>query len=67
MSDLSAEQVAALDAKVADIAAGNFHPFQGPVVDQEGVEKIASGSVISDADLLGINWLVEGVETNLPK
>jgi basic membrane protein A len=65
--DLSAEQRAALDAKVADIAAGNFHPFDGPVVDQSGGEKIAKGSTLSDGDLLGINWLVKGVETNLPK
>lgn len=65
--DLSTEQRAALDAKVADIAAGNFHPFDGPVVDQSGAEKIAEGSTLADGDLLSINWLVKGVETNLPK
>jgi len=65
--DLSEEQRAALDAKVADIAAGNFHPFTGPIMDQAGDEKIAEGDTLADGDLLGINWLVTGVETNLPK
>lgn len=65
--DLSAEQRAALDAKVAEIAAGKFHPFGGPVVDQAGDVKIAQGETLSDGDLLGINWLVKGVETQLPK
>lgn len=65
--DLTAEQRAALDAKVAEISAGEFHPFQGPVIDQAGDVKIAEGDTLADADLLGINWLVKGVETQLPK
>lgn len=65
--DLSEEQRAALDAKVSDIAAGKFHPFDGPVIDQSGKEMVAEGSTLSDGDLLGINWLVKGVETQLPK
>jgi len=64
---LSAEQIATLDAKVAEISAGEAHPFDGPIVDQTGNEIIAAGDVISDADLLGIAWLVKGVETKLPK
>lgn len=65
--DLTAEQKASLEAKAAEIAEGKFHPFNGPVVDQEGATKIADGETISDGDLLGINWLVKGVETRLPK
>ena len=65
--DLTAEQKAMLDARVAEIAAGEFHPFNGPVIGQDGSEKIAEGDTISDGDLLGINWLVAGVETQLPK
>lgn len=65
--DLSAEQRAALDAKVAEITAGEFHPFQGPVINQAGDEKVTAGESISDGDLLSIDWLVKGVETQLPK
>ena len=64
--DLSADQRAKVDAIAADIKAGSFHPFTGPIVDQSGKEKLATGEVISDGDLLGINWLVKGVETKLP-
>lgn len=66
-ADLNPEQRAAVDAKVAEISAGSFHPFSGPIVDQDGKEMIAAGETISDGDLLGINWLVKGVETKLPK
>jgi len=65
--DLSAEQKATLTAKVAEIAAGEFHPITGPVVDQDGKAMLKEGEAISDGDLLGINWLVKGVETKLPK
>ncbi|MGK0283400.1 MAG: basic membrane protein A [Patiriisocius sp.] len=65
--DLSAEQVAGLEATVAEIAAGNFHPFTGPVVNQEGDLMIKDGEVLSDGDLLSINWLVKGIDTKLPK
>ena len=64
--DLSAEQIATLEAKVAEISAGEFHPINGPIVDQDGNEKLKEGETISDGDLLGINWLVQGVETRLP-
>lgn len=65
--DLSVEQRATLDAAVAGITAGEFHPFQGPVVDQAGDVKIAEGDTLADGDLLAINWLVKGVDTQLPK
>ena len=64
---LSADQRANIDAKFAAIGAGELHPFTGPITDQDGNEKIASGSSIEDGALLGIDWLVKGVETRLPK
>lgn len=65
--DLNETQRAALDARVADISAGTFHPFTGPVTDQEGTVRVAEGDTLSDPDLLSINWLVSGVESSLPK
>jgi hypothetical protein len=35
-------------------------------VDQAGATKLADGEVIEDGALLGIKWLVKGVETKLP-
>lgn len=54
-------------AKRQDIINGTFDPFSGPVYDQSGKLKIASGKKASDADLLSINWLVKGVSGTIPK
>jgi basic membrane protein A len=50
----------------ADIAAGKFHPFTGPVKDNEGKERLAAGQVMSDAELSKMNYYVEGVQGTLP-
>ena len=62
------ESVKALvEAKQAEIAAGTLHPFQGPVKDQSGAVRVAEGSVLSDQDMLGQDWYVQGVLGKLPK
>ncbi|MDH5638779.1 MAG: BMP family ABC transporter substrate-binding protein, partial [Nitrospinota bacterium] len=35
--------------------------FEGPVVDQEGAERIGPGTKAADKDLAKMNWFVEGV------
>ncbi len=49
------------------IAAGTLHPFAGPIKDQSGKIRVAKGKTMSDGDLLGMNWYVEGVVGKLPK
>ena len=51
-------------ARQRDIAKGRLHPFQAhqAVFDNEGHEVIAKGHTLSDADILGMNWLVSGVQ-----
>ncbi|HXH02779.1 MAG TPA: BMP family ABC transporter substrate-binding protein [Candidatus Competibacteraceae bacterium] len=56
-----------VQAKEAAIKDGTFHPFQGPVKDQEGRVRIAEGSTIADEELLKMDWYVEGVQGKLPK
>ncbi len=51
----------------ASIVDGSFHPFQGPIKNQKGELVVKEGEVISDADLLKLNWYVEGVEGSIPK
>lgn len=65
--DLSADQMAVIEEKTESLKSGNFHPITGPVMDQEGKERLAEGVAIADGDLLGIDWLVEGIETRLPQ
>ncbi|WP_181703165.1 BMP family ABC transporter substrate-binding protein [Chthonobacter albigriseus] len=66
-ADVPAPAKALIDEAVAAMKAGTFHPLTGPVLDQDGAEKLAAGAVIADGDLLGINWLVKGVETRIPQ
>jgi len=55
-------EVAAAQAK---IEAGTLLPFAGPLKDQTGAVKVAAGSALSDGDILGLNWFVEGVQGKL--
>lgn len=66
-ADLTIEQMQNINDKVAAISAGKYHPFTGPIADQDGKVIIKEGDVIADMDLAAINWLVKGVETRLPK
>lgn len=40
---------------------GGEKVFVGPLKDQKGVEKVAAGTAMSDGDLLGMTWFVQGV------
>lgn len=51
----------------ASIASGNFHPFTGPIRKQNGDIAAKDGEVIPDADLLGMDYYVEGIQGDLPK
>jgi basic membrane protein A len=54
------------DETKAAIQQGKFHPFAGPVKLQDGSIKIAEGQAISDDDLWGMKFYVEGVEGKIP-
>ena len=40
--------------------------FTGPLKDQTGAEKVATGTVMTDEELLGMTWFVEGVDGEIP-
>ncbi len=58
------ESIAKLEA---DLVAGRFHPFTGPVVDQDGKERVAAGKVMADDELGKMDYYVQGVASRLPK
>jgi basic membrane protein A and related proteins len=57
-----AEAEAARDA----IAAGDLHPFTGPINRQDGSEWLADAETPSDDDLHSMNFYVEGIEGTIP-
>ncbi len=60
--DVAAEALALRDA----IAAGEYHPFTGPINRQDGTAWLADGEGASDADLLGMGFYVEGMTGEVP-
>ena len=54
-------------AKEKDIVAGKLHPFQGPIKDNTGKDRMASGKTMSDDELQKMDFYVEGVQGSLPK
>ena len=58
-------------AKAADEAKakieGGYHVFTGPLAKQDGSEFLKAGEAISDKDLSGMNFYVQGIDGTLPK
>lgn len=44
------------------IVSGEWDVFTGPIKDQSGAVKVPDGQKMTDAELLEMNWFVEGVE-----
>ncbi|MFW8567189.1 BMP family ABC transporter substrate-binding protein [Orrella sp. 11846] len=57
--------------KVAEVTeklrAGTFHPFTGPMVDQDGKEILKPGQVMTDDEMAKMNFYVKGVHSKLPR
>ena len=54
-------------ARQRDIAAGRLHPFSArtALLDNEGHEVLAAGKTLTDAQILTMNFLVQGVQGKL--
>ncbi len=64
---IPAEVAAKAQQALAAITAGKLHPFTGPITDRDGKVIAKAGEVMSDNDLLKMNYFVKGVEGDLPK
>ena len=67
ISDKVPKDVQDMVAKTkADMAAGTFDVFKGPLVDNTGKEVLAKDAVADDKMLGGLNFFVKGVEGKVP-
>jgi len=62
-----AEVKAAAEALRDSIAAGDYHPFTGPLNRQDGSVWLAEGEVADDGTLAGLNFYVEGIVGSIPQ
>ena len=51
----------------AKIKSGEFDPFTGPIMKQDGSEWLKEGEVAEEGVLLGMNFYVKGVDDKLPQ
>ena len=66
-TNLPDDVVAMAKETQAKITSGEFHPFTGPIHNQEGEMVIGEGEVLDDGVMLGMNWYVKGVDDKLPQ
>lgn len=58
---------ALVEEERARIVSGEWDVFYGPLKDQNGEIKVPEGSAMTDAEMLSMNWFVEGVKGELPQ
>lgn len=58
---VAADAVKLVEEKKRDLISGKLHPFQGPLKDNRGVERVKAGDVFPLTELRKMDWLVEGV------
>jgi basic membrane protein A and related proteins len=61
------ETRALADAAKAKIISGELHPFTGPLNKQDGTPFLKAGEKITDKDLSGMTFYVQGIDGTLPK
>ncbi len=66
-SDLVPQDVRDLvEAKKAEIVSGAWDVFTGPINSQDGEGLVAEGETMTDGDMLGMTFFVEGVVGTVP-
>ncbi|WP_421723698.1 BMP family ABC transporter substrate-binding protein [Bauldia sp.] len=66
-TNLPMEVIEAAEEVEARIILGEFHPFTGPIFNQEGEQMAADGEVLDDGTLLSMNWYVQGIDDEVPQ
>jgi basic membrane protein A len=58
---------ALVEEKKAEIVAGEFDVFVGPIKDNTGELRVPEGETMTDEEKLAFDWLVEGVVGTVPQ
>lgn len=63
---INPQMKALIEGIKASIMRNEFNPFTGPIYDQNKVLRVKTGEVCDYEDIINMDWLVEGVEGELP-
>ena len=61
-----ADVKAEAEAMVAQLGSGEYHAFTGPLNKQDGSAWLAEGETADDGTLAGMNFYVEGIDSEIP-
>ena len=61
-----ADVKAEAEAMIAAITAGDYHPFTGPILKQDGSVFLADGEVATDQQLVTMDFYVQGITGEIP-
>lgn len=61
---VSEETQQLIEQRQQEIVDGEFYEFDGPLVDQDGEERVPEGESMSLEEILAMDWFIEGVEGN---
>ena len=66
---IPAAAVKIFEEKKAKLISGELKPFQGPIYDNTGTERVAAGKAMTDQDpaFNSVNWFVKGIEGTVPQ
>ncbi len=54
------------EGMIAAISAGEYHPFTGPIMKQDGSVFLAEGEVATDEQLVTMDFYIEGISGDIP-
>ncbi len=60
-AEVPREVAALFEQKKAEILAGRFHPFSGPLKDAAGTLRVPAGKTLPEDELWKMTWYAEGV------
>jgi len=60
-AEVPKDVVAGFEQKKAEILAGRFHPFSGPIKDASGALRVAAGQTLPENELWTMKWYADGV------
>jgi basic membrane protein A and related proteins len=66
---VSADVATMAEGEIAKFSGGEqdiFSIFSGPLKDQSGAERVATGTAMTGEEILGMDWFVEGVLGEIP-
>jgi len=64
---IPADVVALVQSKKKAIEDKALNPFQGPLVDNTGAQKLPAGAILPLDQQMSLNWYVKGIDGSIPK